>query len=185
MAPPDGAVYTPCYCEENVWNLLSGQDESELPSWNAVFVSNARRTVALWAQRAGDEAGGGVIVWDYHVFAVRDAGDGAVEVHDLDTTVEPFPAPARLYAARALLPAPPRFERRYRVVPGEEFLRTFASDRSHMRTGDGWSAPPPPYPPIRTADESNNLGRFIDTVSPGGPGRAMGEVEFVSLVLKL
>ena len=43
------------------------------------------------------------------------------------------------------------FERKFRVIPGAEFLKTFASDRSHMLTQDGrWMSPPPVYPPIKT-----------------------------------
>jgi N-terminal glutamine amidase len=43
--------------------------------------------------------------------------------------------------------------RSFRVIPAMEYLRNFASDRSHMRGKDGqgrdeWLAAPPPYPPI-------------------------------------
>lgn len=39
----------------------------------------------------------------------------------------------------------------FRVIPAEEFLQTFASDRSHMLTPEGhWMSPPPIYPPIKT-----------------------------------
>jgi hypothetical protein len=47
--------------------------------------------------------------------------------------------------------------RSFRVIPAMEYLRNFASDRSHMRRKDNqgmdeWLAPPPPYAPI--ANES-------------------------------
>ena len=43
--------------------------------------------------------------------------------------------------------------RSFRVIPAMEYLRNFASDRSHMRgkgiqERDEWFAAPPPYPPI-------------------------------------
>lgn len=45
----------------------------------------------------------------------------------------------------------------FRVIPAEEFLQTFASDRSHMLTPDGhWMAPPPTYPPIKTKGIDTN-----------------------------
>ena len=41
--------------------------------------------------------------------------------------------------------------RKFRVIPAESFLRTFASDRSHMKKPNGeWIKTPPPYLPIRT-----------------------------------
>lgn len=45
----------------------------------------------------------------------------------------------------------PYFPRKFRVIPAEAFLRTFASDRSHMKKPNGeWIKMPPPYSPIRT-----------------------------------
>ncbi len=41
--------------------------------------------------------------------------------------------------------------RKFRVIPAEVFLATFASDRSHMKNEDGsWMQPPPSYPCIAT-----------------------------------
>lgn len=45
----------------------------------------------------------------------------------------------------------------FRVIPAEEFLQTFASDRSHMLTPEGqWMSPPPIYPPIKTKGIDTN-----------------------------
>ncbi|CAJ0746742.1 17611_t:CDS:2, partial [Entrophospora sp. SA101] len=39
--------------------------------------------------------------------------------------------------------------RKFRLIPGETFVKVFASDRSHMIDKDGmWNSPPPNYPPI-------------------------------------
>ena len=168
----------------------AGWDTGAGERWAAVFVSNADRAAAIWAQRAGDPAQGGVVVWDYHVIAVRWPRAGApAEVWDLDTTVRPFPCAAGAYAREALhVPRLERLRRRYRVVPADEFLATFASDRSHMLTvaEDGtreWQSPPPPRPPIRTETCANNLESFIDTTAGVGPGCAMDEREFLELLL--
>lgn len=41
--------------------------------------------------------------------------------------------------------------RKMRVIPAVTYLKTFASDRSHMKHSDGtWRMPPPPYPCIET-----------------------------------
>jgi hypothetical protein len=44
----------------------------------------------------------------------------------------------------------------FRVIPAQEYLDVFASDRSHMLKADKvtYNAPPPSYPPIR--NESMN-----------------------------
>lgn len=39
----------------------------------------------------------------------------------------------------------------FRVIPAEQFLAEFSSDRRHMRRTDGtWIKQPPPYPPIQS-----------------------------------
>jgi len=41
--------------------------------------------------------------------------------------------------------------RQFRVIPAQDFLAHFASDRSHMKKSDGsWHSTPPTYPPIST-----------------------------------
>ena len=45
--------------------------------------------------------------------------------------------------------------RKFRIIPADVFLSTFASDRSHMKKPSGeWIKEPPPYRPIRTAGNS-------------------------------
>lgn len=40
----------------------------------------------------------------------------------------------------------------FRVIPAEQYLAEFSSDRRHMRRPDGtWIKPPPPYPPIQSS----------------------------------
>ena len=52
-------------------------------------------------------------------------------------------------------------------MAADEFVRTFASDRSHMRTPSGhWTATPPAGPPIRAGGEAMNLTRFVDVETP-------------------
>jgi hypothetical protein len=44
--------------------------------------------------------------------------------------------------------------RYFRVIPANEFLKEFASDRRHMKRPDGtWIKPPPNYPAIQTASK--------------------------------
>lgn len=68
----------------------------------------------------------------------------------------------------------------YRVVPAAEFLKTFASDRSHMKNGDGsWLAPPPSYPSIQTEKATNNIQLFISMKKTEGFGSVMEESELL------
>ncbi|HEU4407983.1 MAG TPA: protein N-terminal glutamine amidohydrolase [Polyangiaceae bacterium] len=162
-ALPD--YYTRQYCEENVWHLC--QDPGvEADEAHVVFISNAQEACAFWMQRAAPAARQPVL-WDYHVILLgRQTG---WKVWDLDSRL-PRPVDALEYLRETFrheraVPAPLR--PRFRVVPRAIFLDTFASDRSHMRLGDGgWLAPPPPRPPIRTAAEAMNLPRFVDTRRP-------------------
>ncbi|XP_039592530.1 protein N-terminal glutamine amidohydrolase-like [Polypterus senegalus] len=54
------------------------------------------------------------------------------------------------------------FPRKLRVIPADTFLKTFASDRSHMKDPTGeWRMPPPTYPCIETTECKMNLDDFI------------------------
>jgi len=131
----------------------------------AVFVSNDSKKVPLWAQSAGEPSEDGLVVWDYHVFFIwrpsSECKKGGSEVYDLDTTCG-FPVDADDYIKktfRPMVPLKPDFKRLFRVVSAEEFVKTFASDRSHMldkRSGK-YQMPPPSYPAISTSECKNNL----------------------------
>ncbi|KAJ8887947.1 hypothetical protein PR048_007431 [Dryococelus australis] len=90
-------VYTSCYCrsiccsEENVWKLcqeVNKTHSTELQHSHIVFVSNDRRTVPLWRQRASQEEDKPVI-WDYHVLFLYNPDDRCL-VYDLESEL-PFP----------------------------------------------------------------------------------------------
>jgi len=156
--------YQPFYCEENVWWQVH---EAAGRRW-ALFVTNAQQRVLLWHQRlaAPEEP----VLWDYHVVMVREA-HGARWIHDLDTRL-PSVCPAEAYLEatfpydsatlpEALQPFVPCF----RLVPAEDLVATFASDRSHMLTADGaYVHPPPPWPSIEAADGESptTLARYLD-----------------------
>jgi hypothetical protein len=114
----------------------------------------------MWQQRAAEV--GEHIVWDYHCVLIGETSAGAFEVFDLDSRLG---LPTRLsdYLAHTFAPLPPEIAQhtpRFRVVPVDEFLSTFASDRSHMRSSTGgWVKPPPPWDAPGT---TSNLKRFID-----------------------
>lgn len=170
-------IYTQFYCEENVYLLCkrlaecgyANQDASDLA---VIFISNPYRSVPLWRQRAASLCD--YVVWDYHVICIQVGKPDAkgAQVWDLDSDL-PFPISLQTYAEEALwngLSYPPMFheeyQRLYRVIRGDHFLRFFASDRSHMvnlETGN-WQEPPPTYAPIVAEDgEINHLQNFVRT----------------------
>ena len=153
--------YWPHYCEENVWHLAARE-----PGALVVFISNPRRAVVLWCQRAATSPDRPVL-WDYHVVLAAPTEQGSSEhrfdILDLDTVLGPRVAAERYldksFAGTSALPeenAP-----RFRVVPAERYRELLRSDRRHMRRDDGsYIAPPPPWPPI--GDGGSNLMRFVD-----------------------
>ncbi len=165
--------YTPFYCEENVWHLCL---EPRLDGMRkvVVFISNAQRNCLLWHQKAADKPDAPVF-WDYH--AILLCQEGGWDVWDLDTVLG-CPISAGDYIARTFDPPSAIFGQslRFRVVPCEEYVQTFCSDRSHMRSTNGWSAPPPPWPPI-TPRKGRRLKEFLD-MNSDRPGEVLTLREF-------
>lgn len=151
--------YAPFYCEENIWHLC--QETDFLPyDRSVVFVSNERKTCALWHQRARG-AENEPVLWDYHVIMLyRKSG---WKVYDLDTLLPtPTPIVEYLRATFGEMAVPDEFRPLFRVIDADEFVRVFSSDRSHMLNADGtWQVPPPPWPAIERNDRSN-LMELID-----------------------
>ncbi|XP_069477686.1 protein N-terminal glutamine amidohydrolase isoform X2 [Ambystoma mexicanum] len=151
--------------EENVWKLCEhikdcGQDLLE--DFHAVFISNDQKMVPIWKQQSG--RGDEPVVWDYHVILLHVSSDGQNYIYDLDTLL-PFPCPVDTYIQEAFKcddDIHPAYRRKLRAVPADVYLKTFASDRSHMKDSSGkWQKPPPSYSCIETADSKMNLDDFI------------------------
>jgi hypothetical protein len=158
----EGLDYQACWCEENAWRLAGLASLAALER-HVVFVSNAARACAMWAQRAAASAGEPV-VWDYHVLVLVRSGSATLAL-DLDSTA-PFPCALEAWVA-ATFPHAGRLdaalEPRFRVVEASRFLEVFASDRAHMLDERGeYRAAPPPWPPIGAAGAASNLLRFVD-----------------------
>ncbi|WVZ98350.1 hypothetical protein U9M48_043806 [Paspalum notatum var. saurae] len=86
-------------------------------------------------------------------------------VWDLDSDL-PFPCPFIQYVSDAIQPLSfgnSIYSRLFRVIHAPVFLRSFASDRSHMKDPKGnWIELPPKYEPIMAEDgTTNNLNEYI------------------------
>lgn len=162
--------YTPYYCEENIWQLAAERREAGLAS-TVALITNPDRSCVLWNQRAAGSPGES-LVWDYHVILIARDPAGAGErwqVFDLDTHLG-APVDFADYAAATFAPPgrlPVRFEPRFRLIPGDEWLARFASDRAHMRSPDGrYHHPPPPWPLIHR----EGAPLFLEWLDEDGPG---------------
>ncbi|XP_031988622.1 protein N-terminal glutamine amidohydrolase isoform X3 [Corvus cornix cornix] len=166
VPPRPACTYTSCYCEENVWKLcdyIRSQDRYPLEEFYAVFISNDRRM-------------------DYHVILLHVSSGEQNFIYDLDTVL-PFPCPFDVYSVEAFRSDDslrPEFHRNIRMIQADLYLKTFASDRSHMKDVNGkWQKPPPPYPCIETADSKMNLDDFISMNPEVGWGSVFSLSDFV------
>ncbi|EFH56210.1 hypothetical protein ARALYDRAFT_903515 [Arabidopsis lyrata subsp. lyrata] len=163
--------HTPYYCEENVYLLCktlceNGVADATDSDLFVVFISNEKKQVPLWHQKASSRADG-VVLWDYHVICVqrKKESDSEPLVWDLDSTL-PFPSPLASYVTETIQPSFQLFadyQRFFRIVHAPLFFKHFASDRRHMKEPDGsWTAQPPPYEPIVAQDGIlHNLSEYI------------------------
>ncbi|XP_043363321.1 protein N-terminal glutamine amidohydrolase isoform X3 [Dermochelys coriacea] len=92
---------------------------------------------------------------DYHVILLHVSSGDQNFIYDLDTVL-PFPCPFDTYTEEAFKSDDiilPGFRRKIRLIRADLYLKTFASDRSHMKDANGhWQKPPPSYPCIETAE---------------------------------
>ncbi len=137
--------YQANFCEENVWHLCRDAVAERL-SGLAVFISNAAQEVALFKQKASLTAEMPV-VWDYHVvlFLQRQT---RWEVWDPDSSLG-IPVPLTEYLDATFRDdIEGTYQPLFRLFQADQYLKAFSSDRSHMRDGDRWISPPPPWPCI-------------------------------------
>ncbi|XP_058723955.1 protein N-terminal glutamine amidohydrolase [Vicia villosa] len=163
--------HTPFYCEENVYLLCKklcndGISDSEGSDLFVVFISNEKKQIPLWNQKASHRADGAVL-WDYHVICIQiNQGGEKPLVWDLDSSL-PFPSPLASYVSETIRPSFQLFsdfDRLFRIVHAPIFLSCFASDRRHMKGSDGhWIEEPPPHEPIVAQDGTeHNLNEYFN-----------------------
>ncbi|XP_040580352.1 protein N-terminal glutamine amidohydrolase [Lepeophtheirus salmonis] len=178
----NGYNYTAYYCEENIWRLCEKLIQSG-GNLKAIFISNDRKAAPLWNQRLSDPLRNeGAVLWEYHVIALD--GDSRI-IYDFDSSIG-FKVNFDKYVEMTFHPEwelDPIFQQKFRVIPAEVYLKTFASDRSHMINENGvWRRPPPPQSLISTPESKNNIQQFISMDSEVGWGKVMTLHEFISSV---
>ena len=162
------------FCEENIWHLAQEPVFAESERVVAI-ISNAEAACLFWDQRLC-EAPDYPVWWDYHVILF--VSDGGWRVYDLDTAL-PFPADASTYLRQTFRfqeRMPEVIRPRFLLLEGDAYVRSFSSDRSHMRDGDGaWYAPPPDWPPI-VQGQPEGFPVFIERQLRGGAHLSLDEM---------
>ncbi|CAL8105165.1 unnamed protein product [Calicophoron daubneyi] len=160
-------MYTPNYCEENIYTLLQRLKETQPDGdFYVLFISNPSASVAIFRQLKGSPDLDGLVVWDYHVVLLQGPKASSV-VYDFDTTLA-FPTSFKTYfelALRSNSQIPIHLQRLYRLIAANLYLEHFSSDRRHMRRQDGsWIAPPPANKCIRgsRAASEHTLPNYLD-----------------------
>ncbi|CAL5422812.1 unnamed protein product [Camellia sinensis] len=168
--------HTPFYCRECILACkklcTSGVADAEGSDLFVVFISNEKKQVPPWPQKASQRADG-VILWDYHAICIQ----SSPLVWDLDSSL-PFPSPLASYVSETIRPSFQlfsEFQRFFRVVHAPIFLRSFASDRRHMKDSVGnWIAQPPAYEAIVAEDGTvHSLNEYIE-ISTAGLAKDIG-----------
>lgn len=125
-------LYTKCYCEENIYHLVKSlRNVPDLGDIYAVFISNGTRSIPIWSQKTAQSDQ--PVIWDYHVICVAKSSNDWL-VFDFDSTLS-LPTLFKDYVTHALKPnikLQSQFTRSYRIISGPEYVKRFASDRSHM-----------------------------------------------------
>ena len=127
-----------------------------------LFFFNACESVALWHQKVFELNSIGI--WDYHV-VLLDAARG--EIYDYDTRLD-SPLAAHSYLSATFgrqQQLPIEFRTTVRVVPAQEFLLRFNSDRSHMLDENGIALVPFPDWPAIVSSQPITLSQYTSVDS--------------------
>ncbi|MCU7835047.1 MAG: hypothetical protein KZQ83_07285 [gamma proteobacterium symbiont of Taylorina sp.] len=145
-------IYTPLFCEENIWHLAQSLIDDGIKSNNIhiLFLTNKMMQIAIFNQlSAGLEE---PVIWDYHVILMAKF-DHTDFIFDFDSRLE-FPCTLEDYFKKSL---PTNINIDYtsklRVIPSSIYLQRFDSDRSHM-LGIIPQAQFPDYPAIISMAEN-------------------------------
>lgn len=151
-------LYTPLFCEENIWQLLQSLSAANAINTNTaidkmwvLIITNPAKKIALLNQQAA--AINQPVIWDYHVIMLAEINHQYL-IFDFDSRLS-FVTPLQEYLQRTFIPPdklPQEFIPYIRKVPAQSYLGKFHSDRSHMRNQIKTSEFPP-WPIINAGRE--------------------------------
>jgi hypothetical protein len=148
-------AYQSAYCEENIWHLCQ---QPYFQNSYVVFIFSNGVAFPMLNQRASEHPAFPVF-WDYHlVLLVMNENN---QIFDFDTTL-PFNTDIGSYFNESFVNESLLSDKEtplFRLIPSDEFITSFSSDRSHMKTPTSWLSPPPSWPII--GNKGTNLAGFI------------------------
>ena len=186
--------YTANYCEENVYLLCEKFLKSAKLRENtkekayAVFITNPQKQTSIKCQKKGNKLLNNLVIWDYHVIflhKIENFLEVSSFIYDFDSILE-FPTNFEKYYKNALnFEMKGKLESFYRVSECEQFMKEFASDRSHMLVDKQkgiYQSPPPKYPCIlNERKEIMNLDKYLDLhIKQENYGIVLNNIEFCS-----
>lgn len=150
-------IYQAAYCEENIWHLCQ---QNLLQNSYVIFIFGKGDAFPMLNQRASGHPDV-PIFWDYHVVLLVLGENNQIIDFDtmlaFNTDIDTYFSASFINESLLLNEDTPLF----RLVSSDEFVRTFYSDRSHMKTENGWLSPPPSWSTI--GDIGTNLAKFLQT----------------------
>jgi len=170
-------MYTPFYCEENVWQLAKKMSETKNGSslhGFVLFFVGAHSYIAMKNQVAfkADLFG----FWDYHV-VLFDADSKLI--FDRDSSLGcPFSAESYFTQTFPRQDAlAPEVRTTVRSVPIDEYLKRFSSDRSHMLDESGNAIETFPSWPAIVAEDPIWLEQYRSVAEIEGSASELADVE--------
>ncbi len=149
-------VYTPLFCEENIWKLIDSLYMKPIAKpIDVLFIINKNNTIAVFEQKMGST--NKPVIWDYHVVLLAKSGEDLV-IFDFDSLCD-FPTPISSYFK---LTFPGNKNLFYELIPfiksipADHYYKHFYSDRSHMKNiidVDDF----PGYPAIKSPENNKRL----------------------------
>nr|CAG4635687.1 EOG090X0C0Q [Artemia franciscana] len=156
-----------CFNEENVWHLCSWvrtHRPEEISRCSAVFISNSKKQIPLWRQRAGrgEER---LVIWDYHVVFLHQFGDKCL-VYDLDSEL-PFPTFFPKYVTETFRTDQILDATYHRRVPLPQYLALLVSTESHVLRNGSKRKLIPQYSSITILTAPFRINWFLNVVFIG------------------
>ncbi|HSJ68227.1 MAG TPA: hypothetical protein VK921_11150 [Anditalea sp.] len=140
--------YTANYCEENIWHLCQ-HPLVEGYSNKVLIISNSTKNCPFYCQKTSQE--NQPVWWDYHVVLMT-TKDGVHHIYDFDSTLA-FPSLMCEYLNFTFPNSDIWLSKDlpfFKVISSEVYIKTFNSDRNHMKDASGsWIFEPPNWPPIQ------------------------------------
>lgn len=153
-------LYQANFCEENIWWLAQDPyfEDSECYVCIAAHPSKKSPSIQVRFQKGGTTEDM-LVKWDYHVFLFAKKPNEEFRAWDFDTTLG-FPIDASAYML-CFLSDDPEEQAMFRVIPREDYIEHFGSDRGHVQSIE------PVWEPIQPEKDTLDTFRTLSLETVG------------------